>query len=210
MTLPGWTQLLSSESGLKAGWGVLWSVKAVLPLECRWASGKCPESLMVSTPNAYRCPTQCTSELHLMLKWFKRNYLWRKICLWFPVYQDWTRQLDTQQLITEAANSENTASSSRPIASISGIFRGRNFRSEFSEGKEKHVVWSWGAKPRLRWWPYCFPPPGVVFPHCWPHSCLSIDLSLTVISLGRSSLITWDQYSVLLERQRCPLSLLPC
>lgn len=88
MTLPGWTQLLSSESGLKAGWGVLWSVKAALPLECRWASGKCPESFMVSTPKAYRCPTQCTSELHLMLKWFKRNYLWRKTCLWFPGYQD--------------------------------------------------------------------------------------------------------------------------
>ena len=66
--IPGWTQLLSSESGLRAAWGVLLSVKDTLLEESRWTSGKCPEPIMVSIPKACRCPIQWTSELNLMLK----------------------------------------------------------------------------------------------------------------------------------------------
>lgn len=49
MILPGWTQQLSSESGLRTAWGVLLSEKAMLPEECSLTSGKFPKLSMFLT-----------------------------------------------------------------------------------------------------------------------------------------------------------------
>lgn len=89
--IPGWTQLLSSELGLRAAWALCCQYKP-----CYWKSTdglrKCPEPSWCLSPKPAGCPIQWTSS-NLTLKVVQRKLPMEEKRMWLPLYQDWTQTI---------------------------------------------------------------------------------------------------------------------